>query len=48
LHGAISYSWMEHDNDLAAIREEPRFQTLLENYSKQTTKDKPNDPIAAG
>ena len=34
LHGAISHSWMEHDNDLAAIREEPRFQTLLENLQQ--------------
>jgi TolB-like protein/Flp pilus assembly protein TadD len=28
--GAISGSWMEHDNDLANLREEPRFQALLE------------------
>jgi len=28
-HGAVNGSWMEHDNDLAILREEPRFQALL-------------------
>jgi adenylate cyclase len=35
-HGAISGSWMEHDNDLASLREEPRFLTLLEKLGRQT------------
>jgi TolB-like protein/Tfp pilus assembly protein PilF len=34
-HGAISGSWMEHDNDLASLREEPRFLSLLERLGRQ-------------
>jgi len=34
LHGAVSRSWMEHDNDLATLREEPRFQSLLESLQQ--------------
>jgi adenylate cyclase len=34
LHGSISHSWMEHDNDLADLREDPRFLTLLENLQQ--------------
>jgi adenylate cyclase len=39
LHGAISRSWMEHDSDLTALREEPRFQILLDKLQqvKQST-----------
>jgi TolB-like protein/Flp pilus assembly protein TadD len=29
-HGAVSRTWMEHDHDLASLRDEPRFQALLE------------------
>jgi TolB-like protein/Tfp pilus assembly protein PilF len=33
-HGAVSRSWMEHDHDLASLREEPRFQRLLESLKQ--------------
>lgn len=32
--GTVSGSWMEHDNDLASLREEPRFQTLLQQLQQ--------------
>ena len=38
-HGAISGSWMEHDNDLANLREEPRFLALLERLGRQVDID---------
>jgi adenylate cyclase len=34
IHGAISGSWMEHDDDLAVLREEPRFQALLKQLQQ--------------
>ncbi len=35
-HGSVSASWMQHDNDLALIRDNPRFDTLIERLQKQT------------
>ena len=34
-HGAVSGSWMEHDNDLANLRQEPRFKALLERLQQE-------------
>jgi adenylate cyclase len=32
--GTVSGSWMEHDNDLASLREAPRFQALLKQLQQ--------------
>jgi adenylate cyclase len=34
-HGAVSGSWMEHDNDLTSLRQKPRFQALLEQLTQE-------------
>jgi TolB-like protein/Tfp pilus assembly protein PilF len=34
-HGAVSGSWMEHDNDLVNLRQEPRFKALLERLQEE-------------
>lgn len=34
-HGAVSGSWMEHDNDLASLRDEPRFHALLRQLGSE-------------
>ena len=35
-HGSVSASWMQNDNDLETIRENPRFDALIERLQKQT------------
>ena len=35
-HGSVSASWMQNDNDLASIRDDPRFDALIERLQKQT------------
>lgn len=35
-HGSVSASWMQNDNDLESIRDNPRFDALIERLQKQT------------
>ena len=35
-HGSISASWMQNDNDLESVRDNPRFAALIERLQKQT------------
>ena len=34
-HGSVSASWMQNDDDLASIRDNPRFDALIERLQKQ-------------
>ena len=34
-NGSVSASWMQNDNDLASIRDNPRFAVLIERLKKQ-------------
>ena len=36
VHGSVSASWMQHDNDLESVRDNPRFDALIERLQKQT------------
>ena len=34
-HGSVSASWMQNDNDLASIKENPRFDVLIKRLQEQ-------------
>ena len=34
-HGAVSLAWMRNDEDLASLRDDPRFAELLDLVSEQ-------------
>ena len=38
-HGTISVAWMRNDEDLASIRDQPRFSALLEKLTQQPDAD---------